>query len=378
MKNIVILGAGLSGEITALAFASKGFKTLLLEASDLKFPKDGRTTALTNFSKNFLNEIGAWSSLEPYVSCIKDIYIADDFAPRMIHLSESKNNYPALGFMIENYNLREALHKLVISNPLITLKTLVSYELLDSGLQGEAILQMGDEKITADLIIVCDGRNSKIRKEYFVDSFNKDYQQSALTFNVEHEKQHENTAVEHFMNRGPFAILPLKSQYQSAIVWTEKTELASIYKEMTAEELLPHLQKRFGNFLGGVKIISPIQSYPLSARITKNYYNNKLVLVADAAHNIHPLAGQGLNQGIKDIESLVSIAARNYLVGLEFDKLAAEEYERSRKVDNYAMFLVTDNLNRIFSNRVPVLRGLRKVGLAIIDRIPALKKILAQ
>jgi 2-octaprenyl-6-methoxyphenol hydroxylase len=378
MTNIVILGAGLSGEITALAFASKGIKTLLLEASDLKFPKDGRTIALTNLSKSFLDRIGIWSSLEPYISDIKDVYVADDFSPRMLHLSESKNNYQALGYMIESYNLREVIHNLVLSNPLITFKTSINYELLDSGAEGKAILQIADNKITADLIVICDGRNSKIRREYFVDSFNKDYKQSALTFHVEHTKMHENTAVEHFMNRGVFAILPLRNQYQSAIVWAEKSELAEIYKDMCPEEFLPHLQKRFGDFLGEVKVTTPIQSYPLTARITKNYYYNKLILVADSAHNIHPLAGQGLNQGIKDIESLVSIASRNYSVGLEFDKLAGEEYERSRKSDNYAMFLLTDNLNRIFSNNIPILRHLRKVGLSMIDRMSFLKKRLVK
>lgn len=374
--NIVILGAGLSGEITALSLAAKGVKSLILESSDLQFPKDQRTIAFTNHSKKFLSEIGVWPVLEPYLSYIKDVYVVDDFSPRMMHLSESKNNYQALGYMIESYNLREVIHNLVLSNPLITFRSSIDYELLDSGSEGKAILQIADKKVTADLVIICDGRNSRIRKEYFVDSFNKDYKQSALTFHVEHTKMHENTAVEHFMNRGVFAILPLRDQYQSAIVWVDKSELAEIYKNMEPEEFLPHLEKRFGESLGKVKMISSVQSYPLTARVTKSYFHDKLVLVADSAHNIHPLAGQGLNQGIKDIESLVSIASRNYSVGLEFDKLAAEEYERSRKSDNYAMFLLTDNLNRVFSNNIPVLRGLRKIGLSIIDKLPFLKKSL--
>lgn len=390
--NIAILGAGLSGEITALAFAAKGIKSLILEASNLDFPRDQRTIALTNHSKKFLSEIGIWKMLEPYLAEIKDIYVADDFSPRMIHLSESKNNYPALGYMIESYRLRDAIHNLVLANPLITLKTEVQYELVESGklnvipakagIQSESDYPMDSSPtgndIEAELIIVCDGRNSKIRKEYFTDAFNKNYEQTVLTFKVEHEKKHENTAVEHFMNHGPFAILPLPSQYESAVVWTEKPELAEIYKKMSMEELLPHLEKRFGDFLGKVKVISPVQCYPLTARVTKNYYHDKLVLVAESAHNIHPLAGQGLNQGIKDIESLTSIVARNHLVGLAIDKMALEEYEKSRMADNYAMFLITDNLNRIFSNRIPVLKSLRKIGLSIIDKLPFLKKSLVK
>lgn len=371
MTEIVILGAGLSGEITALAFAAKGIKTTILEKTSLDFPKDIRTTALTNFSKNFLSTIGVWESLESYVADIKDVYIVDDFSPKMIHLFDQKEEYDALGYMIENGDFRRVIHSLAISNDLIEIKTSVDYK-LENG-----ILKVGDNETRPDLVIISDGRNSEARRNHFTDIFCKSYNQSAIIFNMKHEKPHENTAVEHFMPRGPFAILPLVNQHESGIVWTENTDVAEIYKNMDKAELTAYLKERVGDSLGNIEISSAVSTYPLIARVTKDYYKDNMVLIADSAHIVHPLAGQGLNQGIKDIESLISIISRNIAVGLKVDSSALDEYQRSRSFDNYLMYRITDNLNRIFSNKIPVISEFRKIGLSIIDKFPRLKKHFA-
>jgi 2-octaprenyl-6-methoxyphenol hydroxylase len=195
---------------------------------------------------------------------------------------------------------------------------------------------------------------------------------------IKHEKYHEGTAVEHFTTNGVFAILPTKDQNRSSIVWATDSELAKIYVRMTHDELLIHLSNMFGDFLGGIAIDSNVQSFPLSARIAKKYFHNKIVLVGDSAHTIHPLAGQGLNQGIKDIKKLVEIVARNISLKLPIDRIALEEYQNSRKWDNYLMYLATDNLDRIFSNNIPVLSQLRKLGLGIIESMPSLKNRLVK
>ncbi|MBP7189793.1 MAG: FAD-dependent monooxygenase [Rickettsiaceae bacterium] len=371
MKNIIILGAGLAGEITALAFASNGIKTTILEKTSLSFPKDIRTTALTNFSKKFLSTIGIWKELKKHIANIKDVYVVDDFSPRMIHLSDQRDEYEALGYMIENGNFRNVIHNLAMSNELIEVKTSVDYKLEDG------TITIGDNKTKPDLVIISDGRNSEARRNHFTDRFSKSYNQSAIIFNIKHEKPHDNTAIEHFMPRGPFAILPLVNPYESGIVWTESPEVAAIYKEMPKKELTEYLKERVGEFLGNIEISSDVSTYPLIARITKNYYKDNMVLIADSAHIVHPLAGQGLNQGIKDIESLVSIISRNLSVGLKIDSSSLAEYERSRTLDNYSMYLITDNLNRIFSNKIPIISELRKIGLSLIDKFPTLKKRLA-
>lgn len=367
MEKIVVLGAGLGGMITALSFAAKGHKTLLLEKTDLNFPKDNRNIAITNSSKIFFEEIGLWNELNLYMAPVKDVYVVDNFAPTMLHFDKSAENYDALGYMVEAQNLRKIVRKNIYSNPLIDIRLSADYDIRDG------ILYVAGQEEKASIVIICDGKNSKIRQEYFEDQIEKSYNQSAIILNVSHAKPHENTAVEHFMPRGVFAILPLCSQNKSSIVWVEKPEIAELYTKMDKSEAVIYLKERFGDFLGDIDIISDVQAYPLSARLTKKYYYNNLVLIADSAHNIHPLAGQGLNQGIKDIKSLTYIISRNIDLGLKINNTALQEYENSRKTDNYLMYLITDNLNRFFCNNIPVLRFVRKIGMAIIDKMPKLK-----
>lgn len=370
-KNIVILGAGLSGMITAIAFAHQHIKVVLLEKSSMQFPLDQRTTALTNTSKAFFTEIGIWNELQQYVSPIQDIYVLDNKAPQMLHFAEKESRQDALGYMVENRNLRKVLEKL-IRHPMIDLRLEVDYtlDLLDD--------RCKVDELDAELAILCEGKNSKLKQRYFQNSVNKSYGQSAMTMITRHDKPHEGTAVEHFMPHGVFAILPLRNPYQSSIVWAEPTNLASIYAKMPKEELATHLANRFGEFLGKVEIVSEVQYFPLGASITKNYYNKRLVLLGDAAHTIHPLAGQGLNQGIKDIEELTKIVSRNRAVGLLINQTTLQEYENKRKFDNYAMYLITDNLNRFFCNNLPVLRNIRKLGLSVIENLPIAKKLLVK
>jgi 2-octaprenyl-6-methoxyphenol hydroxylase len=376
MSGVVILGAGLSGMITALAFASKNINVLLLEKSNMQFPLDQRTTALTNKSKNLMMQIGLWDVLTPHISQLKDIYVLDNKAPEMIHFSEEDSKKDALGYMVENRHLRAALEKLTQAHPAIDLRLEVDYdiELKDDGCKVYA----KDEVFDAELTVLCEGRNSALKKRYFTNSVDKSYKQSVLTMIICHDKAHEGTAVEHFMPQGVFAILPLCDPHQSSIVWAVPTKLASIYTKMMREELTPHLTDRVGEFLGKIEIISEVQSFPLSAAISKNYYYKRLVLVADSAHSIHPLSGQGLNQGMKDIEELVNLVSRNKTVGLNVDHTMLKEYENKRKLDNYAMYLITDNLNRFFCNNTPVLRESRRLGLSIIENFPIAKKLLVK
>ena len=175
------------------------------------------------------------------------------------------------------------------------------------------------------------------------------------------------------MPSGPFATLPMKDPYQSSVVWTEKHEIAALYKQMPIENLTAHLQEKFGEFLGQVKIISKVQTFPLSAYITENYVKDNIVLVGDIAHAIHPLAGQGLNQGIKDIEELTNIIDKRLKNGLEVDKIALAEYENARIRDNYNMFLLTDNINRVFSNDIKALAFVRRLGMSILNEMGSMK-----
>lgn len=373
--NIIILGAGLNGMIASLALAYKDISSTILEKTDLNFLQDQRNLAITVQSKDFFTKIGLWNEIEEYTSPINDIYVLDNKSPQLLHLSAKKAPHDILGYMIESHNLRKIITNAVNNNPLISLKINSDYQLIESTNQHN-IFEISGKQIKSDIALVCDGKNSEIRKKYFQDKLSKSYNQSALIMNVEHSKPHEGTAVEHFMPGGVFAILPLRGQYHSSIVWVEPTDLAKIYLNMKDDELLHYLSEKFGEFLGDIKITTSIQSYPLTARITKNYYFNRLVVFGDSAHTIHPLAGQGLNQGIKDIAAITEIIARNICVKLPIDEIALQEYENMRKFDNYSMYMITDNLNRVFCNNIPGLKHLRKLGLGVINNMPILKNLM--
>ena len=200
------------------------------------------------------------------------------------------------------------------------------------------------------------------------DMVEKYYDQTALTFIVNHERPHAGTAVEHFMPGGPFAILPLREPNSSSIVWTIPRKQSEIIKNLPASEFEYLVQRNFGDFLGKVELDGDIAAYPLKAYLTHKYFYERIVLIADSAHIIHPLAGQGLNMGIKDIMALTLLV---YEHGISSQILV--EYENLRRQDNKAMYLITDNLNRIFSNRSKILRHVRTTGIKVINMLSPLK-----
>ena len=358
MNKISIIGCGITGMITALSFANKGVKTSIYEkVKSEKFPPDVRTTTFTKAAKEFLEEEAIWKLFEKDYGIVRDIYIVDNKSPKMLHLR--RGDQEERGFVVPNDFIKEELYRAVKKNKLIELHKGVEYKLNAD-----------------DVILVCDGRGSNLAKS-FDYRVNKSYKQCAIILVAEHELPHENVAVEHFMPKGPFASLPMKDPCQSSIVWTESEDVIEVFRKMPKAKLQDHLQEKMGEFLGKVKILGDVQIFLLSARVTKNYFKDNIVLVGDSAHGIHPLAGQGLNQGIKDIKALTEIFSKRLELGLDIDEIALEEYERARSFDNFTMFQMTDHLNRIFSNQIFPLAGLRKAGLAFLDEFGPLKKLIS-
>jgi 2-octaprenyl-6-methoxyphenol hydroxylase len=229
------------------------------------------------------------------------------------------------------------------------------------------------QQIYANLLIACDGKNSQLRRQYFPYLINKSYCQVAFVFNVEHEKDHENCAVEHFLDTGVFAILPLRNQKQSAIVWCVQAELAKLYNDLSLEHFTNLLQKMFGDFLGQVRIINKVEHFNLSAQMVAKYFFANSVLVGDVAHTIHPMAGQGLNQGIKDVESLTAIIEKYTKLGLDVNSIALQEYNKARRFDNFRMFLATDCLDKIFANQSCVANFVKDAGFGFFNKFPKCK-----
>jgi 2-octaprenyl-6-methoxyphenol hydroxylase len=373
--NITIIGCSYNGMLTALALASIGIKSTIIEKRkcDDKFFHDPRTTSITSSSKDFLINIDTWPQLEKHTSQIDHIYVVDNKKPNSIEFNSSELAvHDHLGYMVQNYDLKKTLYDAVKQNNLITVINGIGYEdvVFNDGCQ---ILLDNQSSINTDLVIICDGKNSRLRAKYFPYLINKDYHQAALVFNVAHELEHQNCAVEHFLPTGPFAILPLANQNQSAIVWSIKADLAMMYQNLDQETFTKQVQNLFGDFLGKVKLITKISAFNLSAQIVRRYFYNNLVVVGDSAHCIHPLAGQGLNQGIKDIKALSQIIKKYTDLGLDINSIALTEYERARKHDNLKMFLATDFLDKIFSNNSSALSIIRTLGFNFLNRFPNLK-----
>lgn len=371
-NNILILGCGFSGMLTALAFARKGIKTTIIESKSTdsdSFFHDIRTTALTDASKNFLKDLLLWEEIKIVAGPITDIYVVDNKAPEMLHFASHQVNTEALGYILKNSDLKKILLSTIIKNPFVTLKDRCNYKLVESDSCGGKLHLEDGAIIAYDLLLICEGHNSSIKKRYFLRDTQKYYGQTALTFIVSHEKPHEGTAVEHFMPNGPFAILPLHDPCSSSIVWTLPKQQSELTINLPPDEFEYLVQRNFGDFLGRIKLDSSIAAYPLKAYLTHNYFHERIALIADSAHIIHPLAGQGLNMGIKDIMALTSLIKEHSI-----SPYVLTEYQNSRQIDNKAMYLITDNLNRIFSNHSNILWHIRKTGLKIIDQFAPLKR----
>ena len=367
MTNIVILGCGLSGMLTALSFAKKGIETTIFESKSVKSPeffKDIRTTALTPHAKNFLSSIDIWEELEECTVGMQDVYVVDNKASEILDLRNDNNNL--LGYVVKNSDFKKILLSKITNNPLVTLIDNYKYQEVISH-HNYSVIKFDNEQIKCNLLIICDGANSKARSHYFANKIEKSYQ-TALTFNIKHEKPHENSAMEHFLPLGPFALLPLKDQYASSVIWSTSSDQAALIMNLPVEEVRFLTQRNVGNALGKITIDSEMSSFPLKARMANRYFHNKIVLIADTAHIVHPLAGQGLNQGIKDIETLSMVISNN--------NGSLEEYQKLRQDDNFIMYKLTDELNNIFSHYSKNLRCIRQIGFKAINNFKPIKNLI--
>jgi len=376
MKDIVILGCGYSGMITALALSHQGISSTIIEKNPCtgKFLQDPRTISINLKSKDFLEKISLWQHLKKYAADVNNIHVMHNYQPETLSFTKDELGLSgALGYMIDGSSLKQTLFSLIKEIKLIKLIKSVGYR--DVSFEGDICnLTLEDgTSLKPDLVIVSDGRNSIIKDKYFGYSVNKCYGEAAFVFNIRHEKAHNNAALEHFLPTGPFATLPLLDQNESAVVWSVESELAAMYKLLDKKELTQQIQKILGNFWGEVEITNEVQLFNLTAQVTDKYFFKNLVLVGDAAHHIHPLAGQGLNLGIIDIAYLSKIINRYFNLGLELNEIALKDYQKSRKYDNLKMFLATDLIDTVFRNQSLPSKIFKKVGFNFLNCFPTLK-----
>ncbi|MGL9726564.1 MAG: FAD-dependent monooxygenase, partial [Wolbachia sp.] len=317
-----------------------------------------------------LEKLEIWQFLESEAEPILDICILDGDSPFIVHydhkmISEEPMGYVIKSAIIWNVINNDFLHKLNIYFPR-------SYKTISCDEGYVEVTLDNDQKLISSLFICAEGKNSKLPELFSIPMINFNYKQNSMVFNVKHELYHQNLAVERFFPGGPFAILPMKGGYTSSIVWTEKSEISKMLMSLSEEEFIIELKKRFGSYLGEIELEGERRSYPLSFTFARKLHKSRILLIGDAAHSIHPVAGQGLNLGMRDVESVIKQITIAKASGIDVgSNYVLKKIARDRCFDNLIMAFATDGLNRIFSNRIFCIRAF---GLMVVESSDFLKK----
>ena len=381
--DIAIVGGGLNGPILALALAQAGIKSVVIDALTTKIRKnasfDGRSYAVALTSQRLLNNIGLWSKIKDNAQAMLEIKVSDGRAgeghsPFFMHFDHAETEDGPMGYMVQDRFLRRTLLDAMAVNPNVTHiqgKTVVGQDVISGDV---TVTLSSGKKISARALIGCDGRGSGTAERAGIKRIGWSYRQTALVCAIEHEKPHDGIAHQFFMPTGPLAILPLTGN-RSSIVWSETEANATAFNALSDAEYLTMLRPRFGNFLGEISLAGARYSYPLALSITDRLVADRTALVGDAAHGLHPIAGQGLNAGMRDIAALVQIITEAQKRGEDYGSLAVlKRYEEWRRFDNTALALATDTFNKLFSNDNLVLRLGRDLGMGLINKLPGLRR----
>ncbi len=378
----LIVGGGLVGLTLGSALAGAGLPVAVVDRADpatTVAPEfDGRATAIANGSARVLKGVGLWDTVAPHASAINDIRVVDGNSLLFLHYDHREVGDEPLGHIIENRYLRLAMFDHVRALPELELLAPMEITELSRTSTGVTAELADGRRIRARLLLACDGRNSSIRESAGIAVTRLRYNQTSIVCAVFHELPHHNVAHERFLPGGPFAILPmqdLEGRHRSAIVWSDRSELAPALMALDDDAFIAEMAPRFGDILGPLELAGRRWSHPLSLLHAQTYIGQRLALVGDAAHAIHPIAGQGLNMGIRDIAALAEliIDARRLGHDIGMPEILID-YERWRRFDNMVLAVVTDVITRLFSNDVTPLRAARSIGLGTVNRIAPLRR----
>lgn len=394
--DVLLVGGGLVGGTIACALAAQGIAVAVVDTERPgesqrrrdKTAHDGRVSAVALTSQRLFARIGVWPALQPFATPIRHIRVAEGGSTGFLHYDSREIGGEPFGFMVENRALKSELGLQVTRRAGITLFAPARIAHLARGPFGVEARLADGRTIRAQLVVAADGALSRTRAEAGIGVARRDYGQTAIVCTVHHERPHENIAHELFFPSGPFAILPTrragespraKSWYRSAIVWSDQSAAAPHFAQLDEDDFADEIVRRAGDFLGRIRLDSPIWTYPLRVQFAHRMVADRLVLAGDAAHAMHPVAGQGFNMGLRDAAALADVLGEAKGLGLDLGAPEVlEKYGRWRRFDNGLMLAMTDGIVRLFSNDVASLRALRGFGLSTVNRIAPLRKLFAR
>jgi 2-octaprenyl-6-methoxyphenol hydroxylase len=380
--SIVICGGAFAGLGLALALRQGLGAEIPVIVTDpalaTRPSRDPRATAIVAACRRLFATIGVWEDVADHAQPILDMVITDSKlhdATRPVFLTFAGHVEPGEPFahMIENRYLIDALVKRSEEHGVELRATAVTdYEARADGID----VRLADgSTVAASLLVGADGARSKLRERAGIPTHGWDYDQSGIVVTVGHERGHGGRAEEHFLPAGPFAILPLEGK-RSSLVWTERRAEANRIVALAEDAFLEELEQRFGLHLGEIKVLDKPRAFPLSYFVARSFIAERLALIGDAAHVIHPIAGQGLNMGLKDVAALAEVVVDAARLGIDIGQAdVLERYQRWRRFDTMAMGVATNSLNLLFSNKSTLLRTVRDIGLGFVDRTPPLKNL---
>jgi len=380
--DVIVFGGGLVGLALAAALDSSGLSVILVDPAD-PAPRggpsfDGRTSAVSSSSMRMLETIGVADQLAERGCAILRIAVADGLKPGGLHF-DADDDEP-LGFMHENRHLRAALHARAEAGKNVWLLWKSTVRTVERGDYGVIVALDDGRKLSAPLLIAADGRNSQTREAAGINVARWKYNHQAIVSVLRHERRHEHIAYEIFYPGGPFALLPMNDDaggHRSAIVWSVPNEDATGWLSLDDQDFAAEAQSAMGGFLGKIDMLAPRSSFPLGFHHAAQITSKRLALVGDAAHAIHPIAGQGLNLGFRDVAALAQVLVEGARLGLDLgDQQLLDRYQRWRSLDALSVAFATDSLTRIYGIPGTAASAIRRFGMGIVGRISPLRNRL--